>query len=160
MRDIKEILRERVLVLDGAMGTMIQRLSGGGGNNDMLVLTNPELIASIHRMYLEAGADIIETDTFNAQRLSQSEYGTASRVREMNLAAARIARREADRMTAITPGKPRFVAGSVGPTGKTASISPDVNDPSFREVDFDLLEEIYAEQMTALVEGGVDLLLV
>ena len=160
MRDIKEILRERVLVLDGAMGTMIQRLSAGGGNNDMLVLTNPELIASIHRMYLEAGADIIETDTFNAQRLSQAEYGTASRVREINLAAARIARREADRMTAITPGKPRFVAGSVGPTGKTASISPDVNDPSFREVDFDLLEEIYAEQMTALVEGGVDLLLV
>lgn len=160
MRDIKEILRERVLVLDGAMGTMIQRLSAGGGNNDMLVLTNPELIASIHRMYLEAGADIIETDTFNAQRLSQAEYGTASRVREINLAAARIARGEADRMTAITPGKPRFVAGSVGPTGKTASISPDVNDPSFREVDFDLLEEIYAEQMTALVEGGVDLLLV
>ncbi len=160
MRDIKEILRERVLVLDGAMGTMIQRLSGGGGNNDMLVLTKPELIASIHKMYLEAGADIIETDTFNAQRLSQAEYGTASRVREMNLAAARIARVEADRMTAITPGKPRFVAGSVGPTGKTASISPDVNDPSFREVDFDLLEEIYAEQMTALVEGGVDLLLV
>ncbi|MGN0187963.1 MAG: methionine synthase, partial [Candidatus Cryptobacteroides sp.] len=115
--------------------------------------------ASIHRMYLEAGADIIETDTFNAQRLSQAEYGTASQVREMNLAAAGIARREADRMTAATPGKPRFVAGSVGPTGKTASISPDVDDPAYRDVDFDLLEEIYTEQMTALVEGGVDLLL-
>lgn len=160
MRDISEILRERVMVLDGAMGTMIQRLSGGGGNNDLLVLTRPDLIASIHRMYLEAGADIIETDTFNAQRLSQAEYGTASRVREMNLAAARIARSEADRMTLITPGKPRFVAGSVGPTGKTASISPDVDDPAFRDVDFDLLEDIYLEQMTALVEGGVDLLLV
>ena len=160
MPEIKDILRERVLVLDGAMGTMIQRLSRGGGNNDMLVLTDPELIASIHRMYLEAGADIIETDTFNAQRLSQQEYGTASRVREMNLAAAGIARAEADRMTALTPSRPRFVAGSVGPTGKTASISPDVEDPAFRDVDFDFLEDIYLEQMTALVEGGVDLLLI
>ncbi len=160
MPEIKDILRERVLVLDGAMGTMIQRLSRGGGNNDMLVLTDPELIASIHRMYLEAGVDIIETDTFNAQRLSQQEYGTASRVREMNLAAARIARAEADRMTALTPSRPRFVAGSVGPTGKTASISPDVEDPAFRDVDFDFLEDIYLEQMTALVEGGVDLLLI
>lgn len=160
MPEIKDILRERVLVLDGAMGTMIQRLSRGGGNNDMLVLTDPELIASIHRMYLEAGADIIETDTFNAQRLSQQEYGTASRVREMNLAAAGIARAEADRMTALTPSRPRFVAGSVGPTGKTASISPDVEDPAFRDVDFDFLEGIYLEQMTALVDGGVDLLLI
>ena len=147
-------------MLDGAMGTVIQSLATTDGNNDHLVLTRPDLISSIHRSYLEAGADIIETDSFNAQRLSQKEYGLESQIRELNLAAARLARAEADRMTALTPGKPRFVAGSIGPTGKTASISPDVEDPAFRDVDFDLLESVYEEQMSALLEGGVDLFLI
>ena len=158
--DIREIIKDRILVLDGAMGTVIQSLATTDGNNDHLVLTRPDLISSIHRRYLEAGADIIETDSFNAQRLSQKEYGLESQIRELNLAAARLARVEADRMTALTPGKPRFVAGSIGPTGKTASISPDVEDPAFRDVDFDLLESVYEEQMTALLEGGVDLFLI
>ena len=157
---IREIIKDRILVLDGAMGTVIQSLATTDGNNDHLVLTCPDLISSIHRRYLEAGADIIETDSFNAQRLSQKEYGLESQIRELNLAAARLARAEADRMTALTPGKPRFVAGSIGPTGKTASISPDVEDPAFRDVDFDLLESVYEEQMTALLEGGVDLFLI
>ena len=157
---IREIIKERILVLDGAMGTVIQSLATTDGNNDHLVLTRPDLISSIHRSYLEAGADIIETDSFNAQRLSQKEYGLESQIRELNLAAARLARAEADRMTALTPGKPRFVAGSIGPTGKTASISPDVEDPAFRDVDFDLLESVYEEQMSALLEGGVDLFLI
>ena len=146
---IREIIKDRILVLDGAMGTVIQSLATTDGNNDHLVLTRPDLISSIHRRYLEAGADIIETDSFNAQRLSQKEYGLESQIRELNLAAARLARAEADRMTELTPGKPRFVAGSIGPTGKTASISPDVEDPAFRDVDFDLLESVYEEQMTA-----------
>ena len=157
---IREIIKERILVLDGAMGTVIQSLATTDGNNDHLVLTRPDLISSIHRSYLEAGADIIETDSFNAQRLSQKEYGLESQIRELNLAAARLARAEADRMTALTPGKPRCVAGSIGPTGKTASISPDVEDPAFRDVDFDLLESVYEEQMSALLEGGVDLFLI
>ena len=157
---IREIIKERILVLDGAMGTVIQSLATTDGNNDHLVLTRPDLISSIHRSYLEAGADIIETDSFNAQRLSQKEYGLESQIRELNLAAALLARAEADRMTALTPGKPRFVAGSIGPTGKTASISPDVEDPAFRDVDFDLLESVYEEQMSALLEGGVDLFLI
>ena len=157
---IREIIKERILVLDGAMGTVIQSLATTDGNNDHLVLTRPDLISSIHRSYLEAGADIIETDSFNAQGLSQKEYGLESQIRELNLAAARLARAEADRMTALTPGKPRFVAGSIGPTGKTASISPDVEDPAFRDVDFDLLESVYEEQMSALLEGGVDLFLI
>ncbi|MCM1503525.1 MAG: methionine synthase [Bacteroidales bacterium] len=160
MTGLKELIRERVLVLDGAMGTMIQRAGAGGGNNDMLAITQPEVIAAIHRGYLEAGADIIETDTFNAQRISQADYNTADRVREMNLAAASIARREADRMTRLTPWKPRFVAGSVGPTGKTASLSPDVEDPAYRVVGFDELYDAYREQIEALVEGGVDMILV
>ncbi|MGN0190600.1 MAG: methionine synthase [Candidatus Cryptobacteroides sp.] len=158
--DIREIIKDRILVLDGAMGTVIQSLATTDGNNDHLVLTRPELISSIHRSYLEAGADIIETDSFNAQRLSQREYGLESQIREMNLAAARLARAEADRMTALTPSRPRFVAGSMGPTGKTASISPDVEDPAYRDVDFDLLESVYEEQATALLEGGVDLFLI
>ncbi|MDY3893200.1 MAG: methionine synthase [Candidatus Cryptobacteroides sp.] len=157
---IREIIKDRILVLDGAMGTVIQSLATTDGNNDHLVLTRPDLISSIHRRYLEAGADIIETDSFNAQRLSQKEYGLESQIRELNLAAARLARAEADRMTALTPGKPRFVAGSIGPTGKTASISPDVEDPAYRDVDFDLLESVYEEQMMALLEGGVDLFLI
>jgi len=159
-RTIQEIIKERILVLDGATGTMIQRLGAGGGNNDILALTRPEIISSIHRSYLEAGADIIETDTFNAQRISQKDYHTEDKIREMNLAAARLARAEADRMTALTPWKPRFVAGSIGPTGKTASLSPDVEEPAYRAVSFDELHDAYYEQISALLEGGVDLLLI
>ena len=176
MKTIEQAVSDRILVLDGAMGTMIQRcrlteddFRGEKfrdhtvklqGNNDMLVLTRPDIIASIHRQYLEAGADIIETDTFNAQAVSQAEYHTESLVRRINMAAARIARAEADRMTALTPHKPRYVAGSVGPTGKTASMSPDVENPAFRAIDFDTLRAAYAEQMEALLDGGVDLLLI
>lgn len=175
MADIREILSERIMVLDGAMGTMIQRhgLSEEDfradlfanhtvrleGNNDILTLTRPDIIAQIHREYLEAGADIIETCTFNAQAISQADYKTTQYIRQINLAAARIARIEADHMSLITPDKPRFVAGSIGPTGKTASLSPDMDNPAFRAVDFDTLKSAYTEQIEALVEGGVDLLL-
>lgn len=175
MADIREILSERIMVLDGAMGTMIQRhgLSEEDfradlftnhevrleGNNDILTLTRPDIIAQIHREYLEAGADIIETCTFNAQAISQADYKTTQYIRQINLAAARIARIEADHMSLITPDKPRFVAGSIGPTGKTSSLSPDMDNPAFRAVDFDTLKSAYIEQIEALVEGGVDLLL-
>lgn len=175
MADIREILSERIMVLDGAMGTMIQRhgLSEEDfradlfanhtvrleGNNDILTLTRPDIIAQIHREYLEAGADIIETCTFNAQAISQADYKTTQYIHQINLAAARIARIEADHMSLITPDKPRFVAGSIGPTGKTASLSPDMDNPAFRAVDFDTLKSAYIEQIEALVEGGVDLLL-
>lgn len=164
------------MLLDGAMGTMIQRYALGeedyrgeefsshevllAGNNDILALSRPDLLSAIHRAYLEAGSDIITTCTFNAQAISQAEYHTEHLVRRINLAAAAVARAEADRMTALSPERPRFVAGSVGPTGKTASMSPDVNDPAMRAVDFDMLQRAYAEQIEALVEGGVDLLLV
>lgn len=173
---IDNISRSRILILDGAMGTMVQRhnlseLDFRGeefashpvnlaGNNDILTLTRPDVIASIHREYLEAGADIIESCTFNSQRISQSEYKTEHLVRRLNLAAAQLARREADRMTALTPEKPRFVAGSIGPTGKTASMSPDVDNPAFRAIDFDSLLEAYVEQIEALMDGGVDMLLI
>lgn len=171
-----EGVRERILVLDGAMGTMIQRLklteedfrgerfaghtTNLNGNNDILSITRPEVIADIHRSYLEAGADIIETNTFNAQIISQAEYHTDQYIREINIAAASIARREADRMSKLTPEKPRFVAGSIGPTGKAASISPDVENPAFRAIDFDTLKDAYITQIDALIEGGVDLLLI
>jgi 5-methyltetrahydrofolate--homocysteine methyltransferase len=164
------------MLLDGAMGTMIQRYALGeedyrgeefsthevllAGNNDILALSRPDLLSAIHRAYLEAGSDIITTCTFNAQAISQAEYRTEHLVRRINLAAAAVARAEADRMTALSPERPRFVAGSVGPTGKTASMSPDVDDPAYRAVDFDMLQHAYAEQIEALVEGGVDLLLV
>ena len=164
------------MLLDGAMGTMIQRYGLSeqdfrgeefashavplAGNNDILSLTRPDILAAIHRAYLEAGSDIITTCTFNAQTISQAEYRTAHLVRRINLSAAAVARAEADRMSAITPERPRFVAGSVGPTGKTASLSPDVDDPAHRAVDFDMLFEAYSEQIEALMEGGVDILLV
>ena len=164
------------MLLDGAMGTMIQRYALSeedyrgeefsthevllAGNNDILALSRPDLLSAIHRAYLEAGSDIITTCTFNAQAISQAEYRTEHLVRRINLAAAAVARAEADRMTALSPERPRFVAGSVGPTGKTASMSPDVDDPAMRAVDFDMLQRAYAEQIEALVEGGVDLLLV
>lgn len=169
-------LEKRILVLDGAMGTMIQhhkldeKAYRGNrfadvkilqkGNNDLLVLTQPEIIYDIHCQYLEAGADIIETNTFNAQRISMDDYGMSNFVYEINLEAARLARKVADIFTAKNPSKPRFVAGAVGPTNKTASMSPDVNNPAFRAVSFDDLVSAYKEQMVALIEGGVDALLI
>ena len=163
------------MVLDGAMGTMIQRYGLAeedfrgevftahavklAGNNDLLTITRPDVISAIHREYLEAGADIITTCTFNAQAISQAEYKMQEQVSEINRAAVALARAEADRMTALTPDKPRFVAGSVGPTGKTASMSPDVDNPASRAVDFEQLRKAYHEQIEVLVECGVDLLL-
>ena len=173
---LETLVRQRILVLDGAMGTMIQQyhltehdfrgelLSGLSvqqqGNNDVLCLTRPDVISDIHRKYLEAGADIIETNTFNAQRISMADYGTESWVRDINLAGARLARTLADEYTARTPDKPRLVAGSVGPTNKTCSMSPDVNNPAFRSLTFDALVDAYTEQMEALLQGGVDVLLI
>lgn len=160
---IEDILKERVMVLDGSMGALIQQRGLNGevhGNNDMLVITNPDAIRQIHREYLEAGADIIETNTFNAQRISQTEYHTEQYIEEINRRAAQLAREEANRMTALTPDKPRFVAGSIGPTGKTASMSPNVDDPAMRAVTYDELFEAYREQIGALMEGGVDVLLI
>ncbi len=172
---LHQALRHRILVLDGAMGSLIQsygleeadfRGSRFGshptplqGNNDLLSLTRPDVIEAIHRAYLEAGADIIETNTFNAQAISQADYGTEGAVHDMNLAAAQLARRAADEVTASDPARPRFVAGSLGPTNRTASISPDVNDPGFRNVTFDQLAAAYGEQAEALIDGGADLLL-
>ena len=174
--DIKDLLKERVLVLDGAMGTMIQRYnltekdyrgeqfknhhSDLKGNNDLLCLTQPQIISAIHREYLEAGADIIETNTFNSTQISQSDYHLEALVKEINLAAARIACEVANEFTLQNPDKPRYVAGAIGPTNKTASMSPDVNDPGFRAVSYDQLVENYLQQAEALVEGGVDILLV
>ncbi|MBQ3752748.1 MAG: methionine synthase [Prevotella sp.] len=173
MRLIQDIIKERILVLDGAMGTMIQtynlqeedfrgkfRLFSGQmrGNNDVLCLTRPDVILDIHRRYLRAGADIIETNTFSAQRISEADYGMASHAREMALAGARLARQAADEFS--TPEKPRFVAGSVGPTNKTCSMSPDVSNPARRDLTYTQLFEAYVEQMDALIEGGVDALLI
>ncbi len=169
-------LENRILLLDGAMGTMIQQLNltesnykgkryaqnpiPQKGNNDILCLTQPEVIKNIHRQYLEAGADIIETCTFNAQRISMSDYGTENDVVEINRTAAKIARDLADEYTKRDPQKPRYVAGSIGPTNKTASISPDINNPTVRAVTFDQLAEAYHEQMCALIESGVDALFI
>jgi len=173
---LQAAVRQRILVLDGAMGTMIQsyRLAESdfrgerlrdhprdlAGNNDILCLTRPEVITEIHRAYLEAGADLIETNTFNAQVISQADYGTTHLVTELNVAAARLARQAADEFTARTPDRPRFVVGSLGPTNRTASISPDVNDPAFRNVTFEELAAAYREQAEGLLEGGADALLV
>ena len=175
-KTIQQLIRERILVLDGAMGTMIQQynLSEADfrgerfkdipgqlkGNNDLLCLTRPEVIEDIHRKYLVAGADIIETNSFNATSVSMADYHVQAYCQEINLAAARLARRMADEFTALTPEKPRFVAGSVGPTNKTCSMSPDVNNPAFRALTFDELQAAYCEQMEALLEGGVDALLI
>lgn len=175
-KTIQQLIRERILVLDGAMGTMIQQYNLSEtdfrgerfkdipgqlkGNNDLLCLTRPEVIEDIHRKYLEAGADIIETNSFNATSVSMADYHVQAYCREINLAAARLARRMADEFTALTPEKPRFVAGSVGPTNKTCSMSPDVNNPAFRALTFDELQAAYCEQMEALLEGGVDALLI
>lgn len=172
---IQEILDHRIMVLDGAMGTMIQQYgltesdfrgerfadidTLQKGNNDLLCLTRPQIISAIHQAYLDAGADIIETNTFNANRISMSDYAMEAVVSEINFEAARLARTVADRYTGMTPEKPRFVAGSVGPTNKTCSMSPDVNDPALRTLTFDNLAEAYREQIAALIDGGVDLLL-
>ena len=176
MTTIPELVRRRILILDGALGTMIQlyNLSEEDfrgtrfadvpgqmkGNNDLLCLTAPHIIQDIHRKYLEAGADIIETNTFNAQRISMADYRVEDYCREINLAAAKLARELADEYTSKNPEKPRFVAGSVGPTNKTCSMSPDVNNPAYRAVTFDELVEAYQEQMDALLEGGVDAILI
>ncbi|MFQ3250087.1 MAG: 5-methyltetrahydrofolate--homocysteine methyltransferase [Glaciecola sp.] len=173
---LKKQAKKRILILDGAMGTMIQerQLNEADyrgeqykdwhcdvkGNNDLLSITQPEVIKSIHRAYLEAGADIIETNTFNATTISMSDYDMQDESKEINLSAAKIAREVADEFSAQTPDKPRFVAGVIGPTSRTASISPDVNDPGKRNVHFDELLEAYKESTHALIEGKVDLILV
>ena len=171
-----ELLSKQVLMLDGAMGTMIQKhtLEEGDfrgerfsdhpsdlkGNNDLLTITNPELIEDIHVEFLEAGADLIETNTFSSTTISQADYGLESLVRELNVESAKIARRAVDKVLAKDPSRTLFIAGSIGPTNRTASLSPDVNDPGFRAVTFDDLVEAYTEQTEALIEGGVDVLLV
>ncbi len=174
--NIRDILNNRVLVLDGAMGTMIQQYKlkeedyrgnkfssveiPQKGNNDLLCLTQPEIIEEIHKKYLEAGADIIETNTFNSTQISMSDYGMQEFVRAINLNAAKLAKRAADYYSKKTPNKPRFVAGAIGPTNKTASMSPLVDKPGFRNISFDELRENYYQQAEALIDGGVDLLLV
>jgi 5-methyltetrahydrofolate--homocysteine methyltransferase len=173
--ELTRLLTERILVLDGAMGTMIQqcRLTERdfrgpfhdhshdlSGDNDLLSVTRPETVASIHDAYLEAGADLIETNTFSATRIAQADYRMEAQVRAINESAARIARACADRWTAKTPGRPRFVAGALGPTNRTASISPDVNDPGARNVAYDELVAAYIEAADGLIDGGADLLLV
>lgn len=173
---LEQALKERILVLDGAMGTMIQRhkleeedyrgdrFKDGEkplkGNNDLLSITRPEIIKDIHRQYYEAGADIAETNTFSGTTIAQADYGLEDAVYDINYESAKIAREVADELTAQEPHKPRFVAGSMGPTNRTASLSPDVNDPGFRAVTFDELKIAYKEQAKALVDGGSDILLV
>jgi 5-methyltetrahydrofolate--homocysteine methyltransferase len=173
---IEKALQERILVIDGAMGTMIQRhkleekdyrgarfadwKSDLKGNNDLLVLTQPDIIEGIHREYLEAGADIIETNTFNAQRISMADYHMEELAYEMNVTAAKLAKIAAADYTAQNPAKPRWVAGAIGPMNKTLSLSPDVNNPGFRAVSFDEVSSAYYEQVKGLVEGGADLLLI
>ena len=174
MNQIQKLARERILILDGAMGSMLQdyRLDEAGyrgarfadwphplkGNNDLLNLSQPQIVEEIHAKYFAAGADMVETNTFNAQTVSMADYGMESLVRELNLAGARLARKAADAYS--TPDKPRFVAGAIGPTNRTLSLSPDVNRPGYRAISFDELATAYQEQTEALIEGGVDVLLV
>lgn len=176
VKNIYKELENRILVLDGAMGSLIQQYklteedfrgekfaswkSPIKGNNDVLCMTRPDVIREIHCKYLDAGADIIETNTFNSTTISQADYGMEAYVYEMNVAAAKVARNAADEYTKCNPEKPRFVCGSIGPTSKTASMSPDVNNPAFRAVTFDDLKEAYAQQTEGLIDGGVDLLMV
>ncbi len=173
---LEEALEQRILILDGAMGTMIQQYKleeqdyrgerfknwpkDIKGNNDLLCLTQPHIIEAIHKEYLEAGADIIETNTFNCQTVSLEDYEMQSLATELNLAAAKIARDAADAFTAKDPSKPRFVAGAIGPMNRTLSLSPDVNRPEYRTVTFDQVKNAYREQVLALINGGVDLLLI
>lgn len=176
IRLLHEQLCHRILVLDGAMGTMIQKYKLGEedyrgerfkdwpsplkGNNDLLSLTRPDIIEAIHREYLEAGADIIETNTFSGTTIAMADYHMEELVYELNFESAKIARKVCDEFTAKNPEKPRFVAGSIGPTNKTASLSPDVNDPGYRAITFDELRIAYKQQAEALLDGGADILLV
>lgn len=173
---LSKIAVERILILDGAMGTMIQRYKLEEedyrgerfknhpyplkGNNDLLSITRPDIIKAIHRQYFEAGADIVETNTFSGTTIAQADYHLEDAVYDINFQSAKIAREVADEMTAKEPDKPRFVAGAMGPTNRTCSISPDVNDPGYRAVTFDELVKAYYEQAKALIEGGVDILLI
>src|SRR5262245_147228 len=172
---LERLLAERIVVLDGAMGTMIQRrqLTEADfrgerfrshahdlkGDMDVLVLTRPDVISDIHHQYLEAGADIIETNTFNGTSIVQADYGLESLAYELNVEAAKLARAAADEWTRRTPGRPRFVAGSIGPMNKTLSISPDVNNPAFRAATFDQVKDAFKEQVRGLIDGGCDVLL-
>jgi len=175
-KKIKEILDQRIMIIDGAMGTMIQKYKlseaqyrgdrfkdfehSVKGNNDLLVLTQPEIIVDIHKEFLAAGADILETNTFNANCVSMVDYHMVDLVVELNLEAAKLARQAADEYNAIDPSKPRFVAGAMGPTNRTTSLSPDVNNPGFRAITFDELRDAYRQQAIALIDGGVDLILI
>src|SRR5437762_5501757 len=173
---LHELLARRILLLDGAMGTMIQRHTlteadfrgdrfrhhgrDVKGNNDLLILTRPDVIGEIHRAYLEAGADIVETNTFSSTAIAQADYGLESLAYELSLEGARLARTAADEWTAKTPDRPRFVTGAIGPTNRTLSISPDVNNPAFRGVSFDEVFAAYRENVRGLIDGGADLLLI
>ncbi len=176
MKDINKILEERILVLDGAMGTMLQRHKfteedfrgerfkdwpvSVQGNNDLLSITQPEAIKEVHRLYFEAGADIVETNTFSGTTIAMADYEMEELVYELNYQSAKIAKEVAEEFTAKEPHKPRFVAGSIGPTNRTASMSPDVNDPGYRAVTFEELRIAYKQQVEALLDGGADILLV
>ncbi|MBW2936730.1 homocysteine S-methyltransferase family protein [Aureisphaera sp. CAU 1614] len=176
MHSIEKLLRERILVLDGAMGTMLQRYQfteedfrgerfkdfhkSVKGNNDLLSLTQPQTIAEVHKKYFEAGADIVETNTFSGTTIAMADYDMQDLVYELNFESAKIAKQVAEEYTAKEPHKPRFVAGALGPTNKTASLSPDVNDPGFRAISFEELRIAYKQQAEALIDGGADLLLV
>lgn len=176
MHLIEKALQERILIIDGAMGTMIQRHklqeadyrgerfkdwhTDVKGNNDLLSITQPDIIIGIHKQYLEAGADIIETNTFSSTVIAQADYDMQSVAYEMNVASAQCARKAADEYTAKDPAKPRFVAGAIGPLNKTLSLSPDVNNPGYRAVTFDEVAVAYTEQIKGLIEGGVDILLI
>ena len=175
-KTIQDCLKDRILIIDGAMGTMIQRHklqeadyrgerfkdwhTDVKGNNDLLSITQPDIIIGIHKQYLEAGADIIETNTFSSTVIAQADYDMQSLAYEMNVASASIAKKAAMAYTLKTPDKPRFVAGAIGPLNKTLSLSPDVNNPGFRAVTFDEVANAYYDQVKALIEGGVDLLLI
>ena len=176
MIDIKELLEKRILILDGAMGTMIQRYHleekdfrgerfkdhphDLQGNNDLLSIVRPDIIEAIHKAYLEAGSDIVETNTFSGTTIAQADYKLEHIVYELNYESAKVARKACDEYTAMHSNKPRFVAGAMGPTNRTASISPDVNNPGFRAITFDELVVAYAQQAKGLIDGGADILLV
>jgi len=173
---VRQAIKERILILDGAMGTMIQRhklteedYRGDRfseyhmdikGNNELLSLTQPQIIAEIYQQYYEAGADIVETNTFSANSISQADYDMTELAYEMNVESAKIAKAVADIYTQYNPAKPKYVAGALGPTNRTASLSPDINNPGYRAVSFDDLKESYYEQAKALADGGVDIFLV
>ncbi|MCB0710039.1 MAG: homocysteine S-methyltransferase family protein, partial [Chitinophagaceae bacterium] len=176
MKTLQDCLKERILIIDGAMGTMIQRYKleekdfrgnrfknwqcDVKGNNDLLSITQPQIIEEIHKQYLEAGADIIETNTFSSTSIAQADYEMQSLAYELNVAAAKCARNAADEYTKKNADKPRFVAGAIGPLNKTLSLSPDVNNPGYRAVNFDTVVQAYTEQIKGLADGGVDILLI